>query len=200
VIVNSGKIIFKTFPVHPVRFDILNIESKKKTKLPKARPQSAPFVFGMSLGQMTKKKANKAGKTAAKKTAAKKGSKRTVSAKKAKETLPGEVHQELSSMVRESAAEMTDAAIRQGKSGQLATVKYLFEMAGVFPKTTETAEGSPREDSLAETLLHRLNIPIEPVHREGEDEEPVEIGAPVKVEEDEESETELKPADDSEKG
>ena len=154
---------------------------------------------------MTKKKANKAGKTAAKKTAAKKtaakkGSKRTVRAKKAKETLPGEVHQELSSMVRESAAEMTDAAIRQGKSGQLATVKYLFEMAGVFPKTTETAEGSPREDSLAETLLHRLNIPIEPMHREGEDEEPVEIGAPVKVEEDEESETELKPADDSEKG
>ena len=144
---------------------------------------------------MIKKKAKKTGKTAAKK-----GSKRAVRTKKTKETHSTEVHKEVSSMVRDSAAEMADAVIQQGKTGQLATVKYLFEMAGVFPETTEPAEGSPREDSLAETLLRRLNIPIEPVHREGADEELVEIGVAVKVQEDEESETELKPEGDVAEG
>ena len=148
-------------------------------------------ILGISLGRMTKKKAKKSGKTG--KTAAKKSTKRTGTGKKVKETHPTEVRKELSSMVREHATEMADAVIQQGKSGQLATVKYLFEMAGVFPEAPETAEGSPREDSLAETLLHRLNIPIEPVRRVGEDDEPVMMGSPVKAEEDEESETELKP-------
>jgi hypothetical protein len=141
---------------------------------------------------MTKKKAKKkTGKVAAKKSPGKRSTRGKI-----KETHPAEVRKEVSRIVREHATKMAAAVVTEGEKGQLAPVKYLFEVAGVFPETTETAEGSPREDSLAETLLHRLNIPIEPVHRDGEEEEPVEIGAPVKVEEDEELETELKPGDD----
>jgi hypothetical protein len=41
-----GNINFKKFPVHPARFDILDLESKKKEKLLKrARPTDAPSAF-----------------------------------------------------------------------------------------------------------------------------------------------------------
>jgi len=47
VIVKKGNINFEKFPVAPLQFDILKIESKKKEKLLKrARPKGVPFVFG----------------------------------------------------------------------------------------------------------------------------------------------------------
>ncbi|HTW58867.1 MAG TPA: hypothetical protein VMD99_12120 [Terriglobales bacterium] len=130
---------------------------------------------------MTKKKANKT-----KKTAGKKSSKKKSSPKEGKEPRPAEVHKEVSLMVHEEAAKMAQAVIDEGKKGQLATVKYLFEMSGVFPPPTEKPEGTPEEDCLAKTLLTRLNIPLEPVHRDDEDEEPVEIGKPAKADDEDE--------------
>jgi hypothetical protein len=129
---------------------------------------------------MIKKKAKRT-----RKAAAKKNSKKKSPAKKSKQLDPAEVRKEVSQMVGSEATEMARAVIGQGKAGQLATVKYLFEMAGVFPASTETTEGSPREDSLAETLLHRLNIPIEPI-KHNEDEEPIELGKPNSDGDDEE--------------
>ena len=124
---------------------------------------------------MKKKKAKDAGKTAEKKRAKKKSP-----PKKAKEPHPDEVRKEVSLMIETEAKGMAQAVIDRGKTGELATVKYLFEMSGVFPKSKETEEGSPHEDSLAETLLHRLNIPLEPVNCDTDD-EPVEFGAPAEV-------------------
>jgi hypothetical protein len=125
---------------------------------------------------MIKKKAKS--KTAAKKTGKKKGEIKT---KKEQEAHPAEVRKEVSQMITEEAAEMAKAVIGDARKGQLASVKYLFEMAGVFPATSESKEGTPEEDSLAKTLLTRLNIPLEPIkHDEDEDDEPLELGGPVK--------------------
>jgi hypothetical protein len=46
--------------------------------------------------------------------------------------------------------------------GQLAPVKYLFEVTGLFPKTEET-EAQPEGDSLALTLLNHMGISVNPL-------------------------------------
>jgi hypothetical protein len=132
-----------------------------------------------STGAMTKKKAKS--KTVAKKIAKKKGKAKT----KEQEAHPAEVRKKVSRLVQGAASKMAQAVIDDAKKGQLASVKYLFEMTGVFPATSESKEGTPEEDSLAKTLLTRLNIPLEPIkHDEDEDDEPVELGEPVKNDED----------------
>ena len=49
-------------------------------------------------------------------------------------------------------------------------MKYLFEMAEIYPASTDGSHASAEEDSLAKTLLHRLNLPEEPIARDEEDE------------------------------
>lgn len=100
-----------------------------------------------------------------------------------------EVRKNLSKLVKAEAEHLTQAAIEQGKAGQLPTVKYLLEMAGIFPAgESEQKPPSKDEESLAETLLDRLGIPKEPVIADEyakEDEEIVML--PAKAEEEEES-------------
>jgi hypothetical protein len=111
---------------------------------------------------MTKKKAK--GKTAAKPAAKKK------SAVKDKQELnPAEMRSELADMVGLAAVLMTQAVIDEGKKGQLATVKYLLEMAQIYPLSTDGSHATENEDSLARTLLNRLDIPDEPIARDEED-------------------------------
>jgi len=106
---------------------------------------------------MIKKRAK--GKTAKKKRAA----------KKMKESNASGVRKDIALMVQSEAEEMAQAVIDEGKKGQLATVKYLFEVASIFPPATDGSEASSEEDSLAKTLLHRLNLPEEPIARDDED-------------------------------
>ncbi len=63
-----------------------------------------------------------------------------------------------------------EAVIDEGEKGQLATVKYLFEMAAIFPASTDGSHATEDEDCLARTLLNRLDLPTEPVGRDEEDE------------------------------
>jgi hypothetical protein len=114
---------------------------------------------------MTKKKA--ASKTGTKKSA-KKQKKKVKRGKK--ELDPVEVRKDIEHMVKSEAGEMAGAVIGEGKKGQLATVKYLFEMAKIFPPSTDGSQATTEEDSLAKTLLHRLNLPEEPIGRDEEDE------------------------------
>ena len=76
-------------------------------------------------------------------------------------------------MVEAQAGELTGAVIEEGKKGQLATVKYLFEMAHIYPELLVEEKGADGEKSLAETLLDSLGIPKEPVihdeYEKGED-------------------------------
>jgi hypothetical protein len=145
---------------------------------------------------MIKKKAKS--KTAAKKIAKKKGTTKT---EKEQELNPAEVRKEVSLMVQQEASTMAQAVIDDAKKGQLPSVKYLFEVMGVFPATNESKEGTPEEDSLAKTLLTRLNIPLEPIkHDEDGDDEPVELGEPVKADEDDGSVKDSKSGEESESG
>jgi len=118
---------------------------------------------------MIKKKAK--GNTATKKTAKK-------NARKLKKDLnPAEVRKDIAQMVDSAAATMAQAVIDEGKKGQLATVKYLFEMAEIFPLATDGSHATAEEESLAKTLLRRLDLPEEPVVRDEED--PPNAGALV---------------------
>jgi hypothetical protein len=111
------------------------------------------------------KKEQATSKTAAKKTGKKKN------AKRGRKTLdPAAVRKDIAQMVDWEAAVMVQAVIDEGKKGQLATVKYLLEMAQIYPASTDGSQASAEEDSLAKTLLHRLNLPEEPIGRDEEDE------------------------------
>ena len=124
---------------------------------------------------MMRKKAKKR-KAVIKKTAAapkKKGAPRTK-----KEMNPAEVRKGLSKLVGTHATKMTKAVISQGETGQLAPLKYLLEMANIFPQATDGSQTTTEEESLAQTLLRRLQIPLTPVaadEYEKECEEPSEI-------------------------
>jgi hypothetical protein len=115
----------------------------------------------------------------------KKAAKKSVSKKSKKELNPAEVRKDISRMVESEAATMARAAIDEGKKGQLAPVKYLLELAKIFPEATDGSQASEEEDCLAKTLLKRLDISDEPIARDDEDE--VRAGAGV--------ESDVKPAD-----
>jgi len=113
---------------------------------------------------MIKKKGKSKGKAATKKTPKKK------SAKKGRSDFnPAEVLKDIAQMVDSEAAMMTRAVIDEGKKGQLATVKYLFEMASIYPPSTDGSQATADAECLAKTLLRRLDMPDEPVVRDEED-------------------------------
>lgn len=107
-----------------------------------------------------------------KKTATKRAKKRA--AKKSKKELnPAEVLKNISAMVEAEAEELAGAVIEEGKKGQLPTVRYLFEVAHIYPQPPEGTVSTAEEESFAKTLLDRLNIPESPVihdlYENGED-------------------------------
>lgn len=106
------------------------------------------------------------------KTATKRAKKRA--AKKSKKELnPAEVLKNISAMVEAEAEELAGAVIEEGKKGQLPTVRYLFEVAHIYPQPPEGTVSTAEEESFAKTLLDRLNIPESPVihdlYENGED-------------------------------
>lgn len=114
---------------------------------------------------MTKKKA-KAEKAAAKKPAKKR-------AKRAKkQSDPAQVREQLAGIVKSKAKGITRELVDHAMHGELAPAKYLLEMAGVYPATSDDGQTTQEEDCLAKTLLDRLNVPHKPVANEPEDDEP----------------------------
>ena len=105
---------------------------------------------------MNKKKTTKS-KTTGKKTAKRKGG-----AKPKAETNPAEVRKQVSELVKAHATEMTEAVIGEGNKGQLAPVKYLFEMANIFPSVEDGTQATAEEDCLARILLDRLKLAAAP--------------------------------------
>ena len=118
---------------------------------------------------MIKKKAK--GKAAKKRTTKKKNQKKQLD--------PAEVRQEIAGMVKLEANKITAAVIDQAEHGELAPARYLLEMAGVYPPVTDGSMSSSDEDCLAKTLLHRLNLPEEPIKLD-EDDEPVTVVIPAR--------------------
>jgi len=113
-----------------------------------------------------KKEKQSVGEKAARKPASKKGtSKRSPDVTK--------VRRELAGMVKSRAKKITTAVLGHAVKGELAPTKYLFEIAGLFPASTDGSLSTANEDCLAKTLLDRLNIPDEPVVADQEDEDNV---------------------------
>jgi hypothetical protein len=119
---------------------------------------------------MTKKKTEKSDPADKKSTGKRKSTRRK------KDLDPESVRDGISKLVKSHAEKMASAVIEEGEKGQLATVKYLFEVAQIFPPATDGSQATSEEDSLAKTLLDRLNIPDKPVIG-GEDEDSVAIPA-----------------------
>jgi hypothetical protein len=71
-----------------------------------------------------------------------------------------EVRKDIGGLVGNAAKDIARSLIESAKSGQLATAKYLFEAAGLYPASVEPVPEA--EDSLAYTLLKRLGLPTEP--------------------------------------
>jgi len=187
VIVKTGNINFEKFPVAPLQFDILKIESRKKEKLlNRARLEGVPFVFGersrgpreSGVGMSEKKTVSEAEES---KATAKKSAKKKTAAKPKKENNAADVRKRVSKMVKAKAMNMAKAVIGETKKGvpqdlQLATVKYLFEVAEIYPPQADQDAATADEDCLAKTLLNRLNIPDVPIRRD----EDVDVVSPEK--------------------
>jgi hypothetical protein len=73
----------------------------------------------------------------------------------------GEILGNITSLVRGSAGLIAVALLEAAKSGQLAHARYLFEMAGIYPKVDEGAGGGG-EESLTYRLMKELGLPTEP--------------------------------------
>ena len=91
-----------------------------------------------------------------------KPAKRTRSRKPKKAADIAEVRKEITGLVAEAAQALTVAVVEEGRKGQLAPVKYLFEMAGLYPPPGGVQE-KPEEAALAKTLLDRLGLAHDPV-------------------------------------
>jgi len=79
------------------------------------------------------------------------------------------VRQDVVNIVGSGARKIAAAVVEEAKKGQLATTKYLFEMAGVFPTSAE-AEPEPDsgEESLAKILVDKLKLAEDAKPAEGE--------------------------------
>ena len=109
---------------------------------------------------------------------------------------PRKVLKDLSALVEANADKLAEAVIQEGMQGQVSPVKFLFEVAHIFPPS-DASTPTEREESLAETLLDALKIPKTPVvHDElqKEEDEDVTVTQPEKEaekesEDDEKAET-----------
>jgi len=133
-------------------------------------------------------------KKAKKKVEAKKGTKKKRTAEE-NELNPEEVRKDISKLVEEHAGKMAQAVIGEGEKGQLAPMKYLFEMAHIFPASMDGSQATKDEDCLAKTLLDRLDISDKPlVHDDDED----IVVIPAKRVEDLEGDNQEEPSEGSE--
>jgi hypothetical protein len=115
----------------------------------------------LAIMKKSKKKGKEAGKAKKKK-----------STKPRKVKSPAEVRQDISKLVSQHAMKMAQAVVGEGEKGQLAPTKYLLELAGVFPASDGSAP-TEQEESLAETLFRKLNVPTTPVKLNDEEDEVV---------------------------
>lgn len=71
------------------------------------------------------------------------------------------LREEIRDIVSGRALAMVETTIEEVDKGHYLAMKYLFEMIGLFPETPSLQESALEEESLARTLLRRLQIPEE---------------------------------------
>jgi len=68
----------------------------------------------------------------------------------------GEIREQITRVVLNRAVKMVETTVLEVEDGRSLPMKYLFEMVGLFPATA--TGGAEEQDSLARTLLQKLNI------------------------------------------
>src|SRR5258708_32364654 len=71
------------------------------------------------------------------------------------------IREQISSLVGGHAVGMVETTIDEVDKGHYLAMKFLFELIGLYPVSGEEEE-SPVADSMAKTLLRRLQLPEEP--------------------------------------
>jgi len=110
------------------------------------------------------------------KTTGKKKSNKSTKPRLKKETNPADVRKQVSRIVEAEAVGMTRAVVDEAKKGQLAPVRYLFEMANIFPTQTDPEKATEEEDCLAKILLSRIEAPAKPESNDEDELEAAETG------------------------
>lgn len=108
-----------------------------------------------------KGKGNKSGTS--KKTGKKPAKQRKKRNPSGKQLDPVKVREDVAGIVKSRARKMAIAVADKAGLGELAPMKYLFEVAHIFPQPPEGTVSTTDEESLAKTLLDRLDIPDHPV-------------------------------------
>lgn len=139
-------------------------------------------IFQVEVGCMNKAKA----KTKAKAKRESTGKKTTVKAakkntEKTKDANPAEMRRDITNIVKSELGEITLAVVGEAKKGQLATVKYLWEVSGVYPPAAAGSEDKPEDDTLAQRLLQRLGLPEGPLPGSEDDDLPEKVVIPVAI-------------------
>lgn len=98
---------------------------------------------------------------------AKKPAKRSARKEKKPKDL-AEARKDITEIVRGEATDMAKAVVVEALKGQLAHMKYLFEVSGLYPVNLGT-EAKPGEDSLALALMKRMGLPVQPAISQDDD-------------------------------
>jgi len=70
------------------------------------------------------------------------------------------VRNRVRNLIVDSSEEMANRVVQSvNEGGQVAALKYLWEVSGLFPDGAEAE--SPEEESLAKMLMERLGLPME---------------------------------------
>ena len=132
---------------------------------------------------MIKKKPK--GKKAAPGAAKHKSTRKTPRTKK--QANPDEVRKDIAKIVKSGAKRITKAVMEQAMTGQLAPAKFLFEMAAIYPPSTDGSETTNDEECFAKSLMDRLGLPDTPIALDDEEDEGVKSANPSATGEGEET-------------
>jgi hypothetical protein len=96
-----------------------------------------------------------------------------------KQANPDEVRKDIAKIVKSGAKRITKAVMEQAMTGQLAPAKFLFEMAAIYPPSTDGSETTQDEDCFAKSLMDRLGLPDKPIALDEEEDEGVKSADPL---------------------
>ena len=132
---------------------------------------------------MIKKKVKR--KKAATGAAKQKSTRKTTRTKK--QTNPAEVRNDIAKIVKSGAKRITKAVMEQAMAGQLAPAKFLFEVAAIYPLSTDGSETTNDEECFAKSLMDRLGLPDTPIALDDEEDEEVKSANPLAADDGEET-------------
>ncbi len=130
---------------------MLDVEIKKVSRRARHRARPNFLETGGSRADSDMKKVTAKAKTSKSKGSSGRGSRKPV----AFET----VRKRIDTLVGNRAVGVVENALDEADKGHFPAMKYLFEMVGLYPATKR--EETPGEESLARTLLERLELPEE---------------------------------------